>query len=51
MKKTVEIGHQDFAEIKQENGHMRLRSQGVCDGNIRSYGFAFCGKQVLIDRG
>ena len=35
-------------QIKEKKYKTALTEKGIGEGNIRCYGFAFCGKQVLI---
>ncbi|MDE6979866.1 MAG: PD-(D/E)XK nuclease domain-containing protein [Lachnospiraceae bacterium] len=35
-------------QIKEKKYKTALMEKGIAEGNIRCYGFAFCGKQVLI---
>ena len=40
-----------LAQIEQKNYESNLAAKGIPEEHIRKYGFAFCGKKVLIGRG
>lgn len=48
-KDLTETADAAIAQIKEKDYAADLRSAGVTD--IRQYGFAFCGKKVLIEKG
>ncbi len=37
-----------LAQIEEKQYETELTASGIAQKNIRKYGFAFCGKQVLI---
>ncbi len=39
-----------MAQIERKNYETALLAKGIPAGRIRKYGFAFCGKQVLIGK-
>lgn len=40
--------HAALAQIEEKNYQANLIAEGLLEENIRKYGFAFCGKKVLI---
>ncbi len=48
MARTISIGNQSFESIRQKNCFYIDKTSFIKE-NIRHYGFAFKGKEVLID--
>ncbi|HJC74364.1 MAG TPA: hypothetical protein H9697_05395 [Candidatus Mediterraneibacter faecavium] len=56
MARTVAIGHQDYEtvqnaldQIREKDYAREMIENGVPEERIRAYGFAFRGKEVLIE--
>ena len=50
-KSLLDTAREALLQIRQKNYEAELTARGFAPEQIRKYGFAFCGKQVLIERG
>ena len=50
-KSLLDTARAALLQIRQKKYEAELTAKGFAPEQIRKYGFAFCGKQVLIERG
>ena len=50
MARTISIGAQDFAKIRENNYFYIDKAKGIPADKILKYGFAFEGKKCLIKK-